>query len=238
MRPTRPPPPALQPATGAVGGLSLGDGSVRLLPADIAAAAPRHPAGAWRRVLSPVSDLGGRRFFITAATTRPCASARRCGDGLANSQMQVDRPSWRAPGNGWRCRFDRQERLVVKAGEVARVSARIPHGRPRFHKDGSRIACAHYGGVTVWSIGTSRLPRRPLRMALQPLALALSTDVTFIATGTQKTTSTSGAMAQATDIRMQGYPAKLKSLSWTADARFLYTSAIRCAPPVHLRQWS
>ena len=32
-------------------------------------------------------------------------------------------------------------------------------------------------------------------------------------------------MAQATDMRMQGYPAKVKSLSWTADARFLYTSA-------------
>ena len=31
--------------------------------------------------------------------------------------------------------------------------------------------------------------------------------------------------AQATDMRMQGYPAKVKSLSWSADARWLYTSS-------------
>src|SRR5262249_52084401 len=32
-------------------------------------------------------------------------------------------------------------------------------------------------------------------------------------------------MAQATDMRMQGYPTKVKSLSWSPDGRFLYTSA-------------
>jgi WD40 repeat protein len=57
------------------------------------------------------------------------------------------------------------------------------------------------------------------------VALRWSTDGKFIATGTQENDIHVWRMAQATDMRMQGYPAKVKSLSWTADARFLYTSA-------------
>ena len=57
------------------------------------------------------------------------------------------------------------------------------------------------------------------------VALKWSTDGKFIATGTQENDIHVWRMAQATDMRMQGYPAKVKSLSWTADARFLYTSA-------------
>ena len=94
-----------------------------------------------------------------------------------------------------------------------------------FSKDGSRIACAHYGGVTVWSIGQVTLPPRRFAWRGSHVALRWSTDGKFIATGTQENDIHVWRMAQATDMRMQGYPAKVKSLSWTADARFLYTSA-------------
>ena len=94
-----------------------------------------------------------------------------------------------------------------------------------FSKDGSRIACAHYGGVTVWSIGQVTLPPRKFAWRGSHVALKWSTDGKFIATGTQENDIHVWRMAQATDMRMQGYPAKVKSLSWTADARFLYTSA-------------
>ena len=94
-----------------------------------------------------------------------------------------------------------------------------------FSKDGSRIACAHYGGVTVWSIGQVTLPPRRFAWRGSHVALNWSTDGKFIATGTQENDIHVWRMAQATDMRMQGYPAKVKSLSWTADARFLYTSA-------------
>ena len=94
-----------------------------------------------------------------------------------------------------------------------------------FSKDGSRIACAHYGGVTVWSLGQVTLPPRRFAWRGSHVALRWSTDGKFIATGTQENDIHVWRMAQATDMRMQGYPAKVKSLSWTADARFLYTSA-------------
>jgi WD40 repeat protein len=119
---------------------------------------------------------------------------------------------------------------LVKDGEVREFG---PHQSTiadiDFSKDGSRIACAHYGGVTIWSIGQGSVapsvaPRR-FAWAGSHIAMRWSTDGKFIATGTQENDIHVWRMAQATDMRMQGYPAKVKSLSWSADGRFLYTSA-------------
>ena len=77
----------------------------------------------------------------------------------------------------------------------------------------------------MWSIGAVTLPPRPLAWRGSHVALKWSTDGKFIATGTQENDIHVWRVAQATDMRMQGYPAKVKSLSWSADARWLYTSS-------------
>ena len=69
------------------------------------------------------------------------------------------------------------------------------------------------------------LPPRKFAWAGSHVALRWSTDGKFIATGTQENDIHVWRIAQATDMRMQGYPAKVKSLSWSADARWLYTSS-------------
>jgi WD40 repeat protein len=116
--------------------------------------------------------------------------------------------------------------VVDKAGQAREFG---PHQSTvagvDFSKDGGRIACAHYGGVTVWSIGQVTLPPRRLAWQGSHVALRWSTDGKFIATGTQENDIHVWRIAQATDMRMQGYPAKVKSLSWSADARWLYTSS-------------
>ena len=135
---------------------------------------------------------------------------------------------------GWPCAVAAsvgKSAFVVKDGTVREFG---PHQSTvadlDFSKDGSRIACAHYGGVTVWSIGQitqgqATPPPRRFAWRGSHVALRWSTDGKFIATGTQENDIHVWRMAQATDMRMQGYPAKVKSLSWTADARFLYTSS-------------
>ena len=116
--------------------------------------------------------------------------------------------------------------LVAKGGELGEFG---PHQSTvadlDFSKDGSRIACAHYGGVTVWSIGNVTVPPRRFAWAGSHVALKWSTDGKFIATGTQENDIHVWRIAQSTDMRMQGYPAKVKSLAWSADARWLYTSS-------------
>jgi WD40 repeat protein len=77
----------------------------------------------------------------------------------------------------------------------------------------------------VWSIGQASLPPRLFAWRGSHVALKWSSDGRFIATGTQENDIHVWRIAQATDMRMQGYPAKVKSLAWASDSRFLCTSA-------------
>jgi WD40 repeat protein len=213
---------------GATVAFALGDGSVRLLPADIDAAAPdATPPVHGGAVLALVGDPTGDGFISGGDDGR----LLRIGLDGAATELSNHKGKWidhlaahRATG-GVAASVGKSA-LVVKAGEVREFG---PHPSTvadlDFSKDGSRIACAHYGGVTVWSIGQVTLPPRRFAWRGSHVALRWSTDGKFIATGTQENDIHVWRMAQATDMRMQGYPAKVKSLSWTADARFLYTSA-------------
>lgn len=212
---------------------ALGDGTVRLLPADITvAAADAPPPVHGGAVLSLVADPAGDGFVSGGDDGR----LLRLGiDGTA-TELFNQKGKWvdhlaahRATGAV--AASVGKSAIVVKEGEVREFG---PHQSTvadlDFSKDGSRIGCAHYGGVTVWSIGQitqgqATLPPRRFAWRGSHVALRWSTDGKFIATGTQENDIHVWRMAQATDMRMQGYPAKVKSLSWTADARFLYTSS-------------
>lgn len=207
---------------------ALGDGSVRRLPPDIAAAVPEPSApihdGA---VLALVADPAGDGFVSGGDDGR---LLRLGADGTA-TELFSQKGKWidhlaahRATGAV--AASIGKSAIVVRDGAVREFG---PHQSTvadlDFSKDGSRIACAHYGGVTVWSLGQAILPPRRFAWRGSHVALRWSTDGKFIATGTQENDIHVWRMAQATDMRMQGYPAKVKSLSWTADARFLYTSS-------------
>ena len=207
---------------------ALGDGRVRLLPADISATAPdAGPPVHGGAVLALVADPAGDGFVSGGDDGR----LLRIGlDGTA-TELVNQKGKWvehiaAHRATGAIAASIGKSAFVVKDGEVREFG---PHQSTvadlDFSKDGSRIACAHYGGVTVWSIGQVTLPPRRFAWRGSHVALRWSTDGKFIATGTQENDIHVWRMAQATDMRMQGYPAKVKSLSWTADARFLYTSS-------------
>ena len=212
---------------GATAAFALGDGSVRSIPADIAASAPEaNPPVHGGAVLALVGDPAGDGFVSGGDDGR----LLRLGADGAATELVNQKGKWvehlAAHRTGAIAASAGKSAFVVKAGEVREFG---PHPSTvadlDFSKDGSRIACAHYSGITVWSIGNVTLPPRRFAWAGSHVALKWSTDGKFIATGTQENDIHVWRMAQATDMRMQGYPAKVKSLSWTADARFLYTSA-------------
>ena len=212
---------------GATAAFALGDGSVRSIPADIAVPAPEAaPPVHGGAVLALVGDPAGDGFISGGDDGR----LLRLGADGAATELVNQKGKWvehlAAQRTGAIAAAIGKSAFVVKDGEVREFG---PHQSTvadlDFSKDGSRIACAHYGGVTVWSIGQITLPPRRFAWRGSHVALKWSTDGKFIATGTQENDIHVWRMAQATDMRMQGYPAKVKSLSWTADARFLYTSA-------------
>ncbi len=213
---------------GSTVGFALGDGRVRLLPADLkAAAAEAGGAVHGGAVLCLAGDPAGDGFVSGGDDGR---LLRITPDGTATTlveqkgrwfdQVAVHRATGAIAASAGKTAY------VVRNGETREVG---PHPSTvagiDFSKDGSRIACAHYGGITVWSLGQVILPPRRLAWRGSHVALKWSTDGKFIATGTQENDIHVWRVAQATDMRMQGYPAKVKSLSWTADARFLYTSS-------------
>ena len=214
---------------GKLAAFALGDGGVRLLPADIketpsGAAEPVHQGV----VLSLIADPAGDGFLSGGDDGR---LLRIAPDGSATEIVHqkgkwIDNLSAHQASGAIAASAGKMALVVDKAGSVREFG---PHQSTvaalDFSKDGSRIACAHYGGITVWSIGNVTLPPRRFAWAGSHVALKWSTDGKFIATGTQENDIHVWRIAQATDMRMQGYPVKVKSLSWSADARWLYTSS-------------
>jgi WD40 repeat protein len=218
---------------GAIAAFALGDGCVRFLPTDITApappaAAPVHEGAALALAADPVGE-----GFVSGGDD---GRLLRLGRDGAASELARQKGKWidhlaihRTTG-AIAAAAGKSALVIAKGGEVREVG---PHQSTvadlDFSKDGGRIACAHYGGVTVWSLGRTPdggvVPPRRFAWAGSHVALRWSTDGKFIATGTQENDIHVWRLAQATDMRMQGYPAKVKSLSWTADARWLYTSS-------------
>jgi WD40 repeat protein len=214
---------------GKLAGFALGDGSVRLLPADVkegagAAGAPVHKGAVLSLIADPIGDgflSGGDDGRLLRIAPDGSASELVNQKGKWIDKLAVHREKGLVAAS-----VGKMALVVDKTGEVREFG---PHQSTvaalDFSKDGSRIAAAHYGGITVWSIGNVTLPPRRFAWAGSHIALKWSTDGKFIATGTQENDIHVWRIAQATDMRMQGYPAKVKSLSWSADARWLYTSA-------------
>ncbi|SKA00214.1 WD40 repeat [Enhydrobacter aerosaccus] len=213
---------------GTVAAFALGDGAVRFLPADLSAAVPAGAAPVHKgAVLALAADPAGTGFVSGGDDGR---LLRLALDGSV-SEVANQKGKWiehiathRATGTV--AASAGKMALVAKDGEVREFG---PHQSTvadlDFSKDGGRLACAHYGGVTVWSIGQVTLPPRRFAWAGSHVAMKWSPDGKFIATGTQENDIHVWRVAQAADMRMQGYPAKVRSLSWSADARWLYTSA-------------
>ncbi len=213
---------------GSTVAFALGDGGVRFLPADIKQAAPEAAAPLHKGVvLSLVGDPAGDGFVSGGDDGRVL---RLAADGTA-TELLAQKGKWIehlvAHKTGAVAASAGKSMFLFREGEVREFG---PHPSTvaglDFSKDGSRVACAHYGGITVWSLSKEVvLPPRRFAWQGSHVALRWSTDGKFIATGTQENDIHVWRVAQATDMRMQGYPAKVKSLSWTADARFLYTSS-------------
>jgi WD40 repeat protein len=210
-------------------GFALGDGRVPLLTADVRrgaspASPPLHKGVALALIGDPSSDgfvSGGDDGRLLRLTSGGSATEIADQKGKWIEKLAVHYGSGAIAAS-----VGKMALVIDKSGTVREFG---PHQSTvtgiDFSKDGGRVACSHYGGITVWSIGQVTLPPRRFAWAGSHVALKWSTDGKFIATGTQENDIHVWRIAQATDMRMQGYPAKVKSLSWSADARWLYTSS-------------
>lgn len=93
-----------------------------------------------------------------------------------------------------------------------------------FDPKGRRLASATYGGAALWYARIADQKPVMLRWAGSHIAVAFSPDGRFLISSMQESALHGWRLSDARDMRMGGYPAKVKSLAFLDGGRMLATS--------------
>jgi WD40 repeat protein len=93
-----------------------------------------------------------------------------------------------------------------------------------FDPKGRRLACATYGGAALWYARIADQKPQLLKWAGSHIAAAFSPDGKFLISAMQENALHGWRLADGADMRMGGYPAKVKSLAFVDGGRLLATS--------------
>lgn len=108
-------------------------------------------------------------------------------------------------------------------GEVRTIDAPSTVAGLCFAPKGLRLAIAHYNGASLWFPNAAAPPAK-FEWKGSHLGVTISPDGKFLMTTMQEATLHGWRIADAKNMRMSGYSARVRSLSWTADGKFLATS--------------
>ncbi len=203
---------------GAVPALALGDGTV-LLGTGGERRVAAHPDGA---VLCAAAD-GGR--LVTGGDDGRVVSTRADG---ASERLGAEAGGWidalaLHPTGAVAWATGRTVRARSAKGEVRSVAAGSSVRGLAFAPKGYRLAFSHYNGASLWFPNAAEAPQA-LEWKGSHLDVAWSPDGRFVVTTMQENAMHGWRVADAKHMRMSGYPAKPRSLSWSPDGAWLATS--------------
>jgi WD40 repeat protein len=104
---------------------------------------------------------------------------------------------------------------LITGGDDGRGLAFLPRGY--------RLACAHYNGVSLWFPNADATPQ-VMEWKGSHLDATVSPDGRFLVTSMQENALHGWRLSDGRNMRMTGYPAKTRSLSWSHDGHWLATS--------------
>jgi len=93
-----------------------------------------------------------------------------------------------------------------------------------FDAKGRRIAVATYGGAMLWYARIAEQKPQALRWAGSHIGVAFSPDGRFLMSAMQENQLHGWRMADSKDMRMGGYPSKVKSMAFMARGMLLATA--------------
>jgi WD40 repeat protein len=113
----------------------------------------------------------------------------------------------------------------ARAARGAEQALEVPStvGALAFLPKGFRLAIAHYNGATLWFPNAKAEPET-LAWKGSHLGASTSPDGRFLVTAMQEPMLHGWRLADRKDMRMQGYAARVRSLDWTADGKWLATA--------------
>jgi WD40 repeat protein len=114
--------------------------------------------------------------------------------------------------------------VLTKKGEERTYEAPSTVAGLAFAPKGFRLAIAHYNGATLWFPNAAGAKPERLEWKGSHLSVAFSPDGKFLVTAMQEPMLHGWRLADGQHMRMSGYSARVRSLSWTAGGQFLATS--------------
>ena len=114
--------------------------------------------------------------------------------------------------------------VLTARGEARVFDAPSTVGGLAFAPKGLRLAIAHYNGVTLWFPNAAGASPEVLEWKGSHLAVTMSPDSRFVVTAMQEPMLHGWRLADGQHMRMSGYSARVRSLSWSAGGDFLATS--------------
>jgi WD40 repeat protein len=108
-------------------------------------------------------------------------------------------------------------------GELRTFDAVSTVGGLAFAPKGFRVAVAHYNGVSLWFPNAVKTKPDLLTWKGSHLAVAYSPDGKFLVTAMQEPMLHGWRLADARNMRMSGYAARIRSMAWTFDGDYLAT---------------
>jgi WD40 repeat protein len=122
----------------------------------------------------------------------------------------------------------RQVRARDETGAVKSWSAPTTARGLAFQPKGFRLAATHYNGATLWFPKVEGAPQT-LEWKGAHLDVTFSPDGRFLVTSMQENALHGWRLQDSRNMRMTGYPAKTRSLSWSHDGQWLATSGADAA---------
>ncbi len=108
-------------------------------------------------------------------------------------------------------------------GEVKSLDVPSTVGGLAFAPKGFRLAVAHYNGVSLWFPNMTGVPEfREWKGS--HLGVTFSPDARFLVSTMHESALHGWRLADGKDMRMTGYPARVRSMSWSAGGKWLATS--------------
>jgi WD40 repeat protein len=114
--------------------------------------------------------------------------------------------------------------VLTKKGEPRSLEAPSTVAGLAFAPKGFRLGVAHYNGVTLWFPNAAGAAPERLEWKGSHLSVAFNPDGKFLVTAMQEPTLHGWRLSDAKHMRMSGYSARVRSLSWSAGGEFLATS--------------
>ena len=203
--------------------LALADGAALIGGPDEQKRVVVHPDAA---ILTAISD--GRILLAGGDDGRVVAVKADGGlEEIADEKGRwIDALALRGRAYAWSA--GKQARARDETGAVRTWSAPSTVRGLAFQPKGFRLAATHYNGATLWFPKVEGAPQT-LEWKGAHLDVAFSPDSRFLVTSMQENSLHGWRLEDSRNMRMTGYPAKTRSLSWSHDGAWLATSGADAA---------